>query len=106
MRVGDQVCDPHLPPPHPPGPGVSPYLKAASQPQLPARLCASPSVWRQRRPDYAEALEEPEPGSQEPSRPTGLPASSPPHPQQALPVPIWCAPLSRTGGVPGKTRRQ
>lgn len=94
--MGTRRVTPTYPTPHPPGPGVSPYLKAASQPQLPARLCASPSVQqRQRRPDYAEAPE-PESRSREPSHPTGLPASSPPRPQQALPVPIWCAPLSRT----------
>lgn len=102
---GPGARPPPTPPHSPPAWGL-PYLKAASQPQLPARLCASPSVrQRQRGLDYAEAPE-PEPGIREPSRPTGLPAPSPPRPQQALPVPVCCAPLSRTGGAPGKARRR
>ena len=96
---GPGARPPPTPSHSPPAWGI-PYLKAASQPQLPARLCASPSVrQRQRGLDYAEAPE-PEPGIREPSRPTGLPAPSPPRPQQALPVPVCCAPLSRTGVPP------
>lgn len=99
VRVGDQARGPAHPTPQPLAWGLL-YLMAALQRQLPPGSAPAPPS------DSVSAGPTTEPGIWEPSRLTGLPAPSPPCPQQALPVPVCCAPLSRTGGAPGKARRR